>query len=177
MTQLFLSLLNVSFKASYIVLAILFIRFAFKRIPKSILCIMWSLVGIRLIMPVSIKSMFSLIPETDVSTNINQSISINNTSQNISNNVNQMMSSTSVSNTGSIDIMSILSIIWIIGMICMIIYTIYSYYKLYKKVNVSIQYSENVYLCDDIDTPFILGIIKPKIYPIIFISNTNILCA
>ncbi|MEE1012380.1 MAG: M56 family metallopeptidase, partial [Acutalibacteraceae bacterium] len=53
---------------------------------------------------------------------------------------------------------------WLIGMGVMLVYTLISYLVVKFKVRISVPLKENIYLCDGIDTPFILGIFKPKIY-------------
>ena len=62
------------------------------------------------------------------------------------------------------NIYSVLSYIWIGGAVCMLLYSVVSYLRIKKKVQASIRTNKNIYICDDISTPFILGIIKPRIY-------------
>ena len=65
MEALFLKLVNMSINASWLVLAVLALRFVLKKAPKSILCTLWALVALRLVVPVSFKSIFSLIPSAE----------------------------------------------------------------------------------------------------------------
>ena len=65
MADLFLKIVNMSISASWMVLVVLVLRFCFKKIPKWIRCILWGIVGLRLVMPFSIESMFSLIPSEE----------------------------------------------------------------------------------------------------------------
>ena len=62
MEAMFLQLVNLSMTAGWLVLAVLALRLLLRRAPKSILCAMWGLVGLRLLCPVSIESPLSLIP-------------------------------------------------------------------------------------------------------------------
>ncbi|MDY6180396.1 MAG: M56 family metallopeptidase, partial [Candidatus Faecousia sp.] len=62
MTDVFLNLINRSIAAGWLVLAVLLLRFLLKSAPKSFRCILWGLVGLRLICPFSIQSIFSLVP-------------------------------------------------------------------------------------------------------------------
>jgi beta-lactamase regulating signal transducer with metallopeptidase domain len=59
-----------------------------------------------------------------------------------------------------------LTILWIVGMLMALGYASYSYVSIRLKTRVSIRYrsSDKVYVCDDIDTPFIFGLVKPVIY-------------
>lgn len=61
MTALFLKLLNMSIAASWLILAVIVLRVVLKRAPKWIYCILWALVGIRLLCPLSIESALSLM--------------------------------------------------------------------------------------------------------------------
>ena len=65
MQAVFLKLLNMSITASWLVLAVIVLRLVFKKAPKSFRVILWALVGIRLICPFSVESVFSLIPSAE----------------------------------------------------------------------------------------------------------------
>ena len=64
MEKIFLHLLNLSITASYIVLAVILLRFLLSKAPKWISCLLWAMVGLRLAIPLSIESIFSLIPSS-----------------------------------------------------------------------------------------------------------------
>ena len=70
MEALFLNLVDMSIAASWLVLAILAVRFLFRRIPKWIFCLLWGLVALRLLCPFSIESTFSLVPDTEFQASI-----------------------------------------------------------------------------------------------------------
>ena len=171
MNNVFINLFNISIMASWLVLAIVIIRLIFKKIPKSIYCILWGIVGLRLILPFSLETTLSLIPSTNtIDTTIHTSKpTIQTGIEIVDNNINNYLSSNyfegvTVETDFFSSLISELTIVWIIGVILMIIYACYSYYKIYKQVQASILYKNNIYYCDDIDSPFILGIIYPKIY-------------
>ena len=65
MEAFFLNLVEMSMAASWLVLAILAVRFLFRGIPKWISCLLWALVALRLLCPFSIESTFSLVPDTE----------------------------------------------------------------------------------------------------------------
>ena len=94
MNDIFLDLFNISMMASWFVLAMILIRIIFKRIPKSIYCGLWGLVGLRLILPFSIESTLSLIPSSNViDTTIHQSRPIIQTGiEIVDNNINNYIS-------------------------------------------------------------------------------------
>ena len=60
--------------------------------------------------------------------------------------------------------MYLVSILWMIGIQILIVYFIVSYIKTYSKIKTATLYNENVYESDQIDTAFVFGLIKPKIY-------------
>ena len=69
---------------------------------------------------------------------------------------------------------STLSKIWAVGIAAMAIYYAVSYVILKRKVRVSIRYDKNIYLCDNISSAFILGLIKPKIYVPSYLSEVEL---
>lgn len=162
-----------SITASYLVLAVVVARLLLKKAPKWINCLLWALVGIRLIFPFSFESALSLIPSS-------QTISVNNTSTGrpftvqsgvpaVDTNINEFLGDkyyegvTVPTNTFT-DMTTVLSIIWLVGLLAMLLYGSISYLKLHKQVGASLLFNDNIYYCDNIDTPFILGFFKPKIY-------------
>ena len=59
---------------------------------------------------------------------------------------------------------NIASYIWLIGDLALIAYAVASFLGLKRKVEASIPLYDNVYLCDEIESPFVMGILKPRIY-------------
>ncbi len=183
MTDIFLSLVNISVTATYLVVAIILVRLILKKAPKWVNCILWALVAIRLVCPFSLESVTSLLPDNDFlpyETVFSQnerpigdvaSHYIKNNPVDFSlgfedgNVVFNEFSSPAHDFVNPLYLFTyIFSIIWVIGLIILLLYSIISYIKLYKKVSPSLLYRDNIYFCDNIDSPFIFGIIKPKIY-------------
>ncbi len=172
MTDLFLTILNMSITASYIVLAVILFRFLLRKAPKSLTVLMWAAVGIRLIFPFSLESIFSLIPSAQtVPQNIIYATTpyIDSGISFLNQNVNPIISSSFSPNAGdSVNPLHIwlfvAAIIWVIGIIAMLVYTLVSYLKINYKVREAVKLQENIYLCDNIASPFIFGVVKPKIY-------------
>lgn len=170
MNDIFLDVVNLSITASWVVLVVVLIRFALKKAPKWINCILWAVVGLRLVMPFSVESILSLIPSTEIISMPAYTTvpDINTGIQPVDNTVNEYIStyyhSTLDKGIDFSDILYVLGVVWIIGIVTMLAYAVISYVRLYNKVRVSIVYKDNIYHCDAIDSPFILGIIKPKIY-------------
>ena len=172
MEALFLKLVNMSITASYLVLAVLLFRVLLKKAPKYIRVILWGLVGLRLVFPFSIESVLSLIPNEEplpeeflyaATPQINTGISYVNNALNPV--IAQSLTPIELTSANPTQIWSfIFSHIWMIGMVVMVLYAVISYGIVRRKVRVSIPVGKNLRLCDYIDTPFILGIIRPKIY-------------
>ncbi|MFR4784722.1 MAG: M56 family metallopeptidase [Pilosibacter sp.] len=62
------------------------------------------------------------------------------------------------------NITTILSVAWIVGIFTFAVFALVSYRKIHNKVRPSLNVRDNIWICDDIQTPFILGCFKPKIY-------------
>lgn len=170
METLFLNIVNMSMTASWIILAVLFLRLIFHKAPKSYRILLWGLVAIRLICPISLESIFSLVPNTSIISNE----MLNHTEETMQHGfegsqliIYQGGTTNTIPNTTSSQVFDWTSIcmgIWLVGMILMATYCIYSYVKLFEQTKESIHLEKNIYMCDRIQSPFILGFIKPKIY-------------
>ncbi len=172
MEAVFLKNFNMSFTTCWLILAVIVLRLLLNKAPKRIRVIMWALVAVRLICPFSFKSIFSLIPSNEIITldsvhsptpTINSGInSINNIANPV---IAESFGSDITQTVFPLQIINMIaSNIWIVGIIVMLLYMLTSYFSIYKKIKESILLEDNIYLCDRISTPFILGLIKPKIY-------------
>ena len=63
MTELFMKLLNMSINAGWLVLTVLLVHIIFRKAPKWLFPVLWSFVGIRLLMPNALESRLSVIPD------------------------------------------------------------------------------------------------------------------
>jgi len=166
-----LNLLNVSISASFLAVAVIIFRLIFKKAPKALTVALWALVAVRLLCPVSIESNFSLIPNNEILPP--EILSVDPTK------VVDRISFDLISNpvfpdtlnreiTVSVDAfqldMIFLSLAWLGGVVLMLLYAVISYLRIYFKIKVSLNLKDNVYLCDKINTPFIFGVFRPKIF-------------
>ena len=69
---------------------------------------------------------------------------------------------------------SIFSKLWIIGVALMLTYSIISYIRIKKKINTAVLLRNNIYQSEAVVSPFVLGIIQPKIYLPFNVSEQNI---
>ena len=173
MAAVFLKLLNLSISASWLVLAVLVLRLVSKRSPKWMNVLLWGIVALRLVLPFSVESALSLIPSAetvspavvqfDPAPTITSGVSI------IDNAVNPALSEHfAAAPTMSVNPLYVWTYlagwVWLIGLGAMLLYALVSYLRLRRRVSVSLCVRENIYLCDAISSPFILGVVKPRIY-------------
>ena len=173
MAAVFLKLLNLSISASWLVLAVLVLRLISKRSPKWVNVLLWGIVALRLVLPFSIESALSLIPSAETvspaavqfapAPTITSGVSV------IDNAVNSSLSEHFAAvPTASVNPLyvwtEIAGWVWLIGLGAMLLYALVSYLRLRRRVSVSLRVRENIYLCDAISSPFILGVVKPHIY-------------
>lgn len=172
MEALFLKLVNMSISASWLVLAVVVLRFAMKKAPKWMTCALWAMVAIRLVFPFSIESMFSLIPDPapipqTVITNHTPIVSPN-TAPIVPNDpaapMQGILAGQQPSAITPASITELAATVWIIGVSVLLVYALVSYLLIRRKVSASLHLRNNIYLCDYIESPFILGILRPRIY-------------
>jgi len=170
-SSLFLHLFNVSVSASILALAVVIFRVIFKKAPRWLIVFLWALVAVRLVCPFSIESALSLIPSREVVPSeiltVDSNI-VHDTAYGLIENpayyeyFNSTVAVESV-NRFQRDVM-FYSLAWLIGVAVMLLYAAVSYARLRHTVRVSVPYKENVWLCDNVKSPFILGVFRPKIY-------------
>ena len=172
MTELFLNIVNMSISASWVVLAVLLLRLLLKKAPKWITVLLWGIVAIRMICPFSIESVMSLIPSAETISPqimIDKTPKINSGIPIINNIVNPVIGESfapdPAASTNPLQIwIPILSLIWIVGIAGMLIYTTISYFRVNRKIGTSVLLRDNIFQSESVVSPFVLGIIKPKIY-------------
>ena len=173
MSGIFLKLLNLSISASWLVLVVLALRLVLKRAPKWVNVLFWGMVALRLMLPFSIESALSLIPSAEtVSPEVvrfDPAPTITSGVEFIDNAVNPSLSeSFAAAPLASVNPLYVWTYlagwVWLIGLAAMLLYALVSYLRLRRRVSASIRLRENVYVCDDIASPFILGIVHPRIY-------------
>ena len=186
MSEFFLAVVNMSISASWIVLAVLILRLLLKKAPKWIAVLLWGIVALRLICPFSIESVLSLMPNAET---INPEILVDNAPI-IDSNIpvidgvenpgiigggnpvidgNPMTEEPSAptpeaSVTPLQTVIFVLSNVWLVGIAGMLAYTVISYFRVKGKIGTAVRLRENIFQSERVVSPFVLGIIKPKIY-------------
>ncbi|QHI71631.1 M56 family metallopeptidase [Aminipila terrae] len=169
MNELFFSVLHMSMTASYVILFIMILRLPLKRVPKNISYALWSIAAFRLLCPFSFKSIISFIPSgaDKIPQYIIQSQSPHINSNAI-NTVTQKAAMASAADYGVSPVQTFFNSwgwqIWVTGMVLMLIYSIFCILILKNRLKDSNHLQLNIYEAYNIKTPFVLGIVNPKIY-------------
>ena len=171
LTHILLHLFNVSVSASFLALAVVLFRLIFKKAPKWLTGSLWALVAIRLILPFSVESALSLIPSREVIPTEIMSVDPTKTPNTAFGFIQNptysgfVYSTVTVDNVNSFQFdLTVASYIWAVGVVLLLAYALVSYLRLRHTVKVSMSYKDNVWLCDSVKSPFILGVIRPRIY-------------
>lgn len=168
--KVFLQILNMSFTASFVIILVLIARLFLKKSPKVLSYALWGVVLFRLICPFSFESMFSLLP---VKSNpipldiVYEAIPTIDTGIPVINHtVNQSLSAaTPAASINPLQIWTFIgSTVWLLGIAILLIYSIISLMKLQKYLKNAVHEKDNIYLAEHLDTPFVMGFIRPKIY-------------
>lgn len=180
MERFLTELFYMSLTATYLVVIVLIVRLLLAKAPKWIRVILWGMVGIRLMIPLRIESVFSLIPRMMTPKTPNVSVvsaPINNVNAEVltpvlpefeagAGFVSSGMEAAEQTSAG-IQWWPVLFAIWGAGFVVMLIYCIYSYMRLSRCMREAVKYSENtvgIYQSEKVESPFVLGIFKPRIY-------------
>lgn len=198
MTKVFLYLANRSIRAGFLILAVIGLRFLFRKLPKGPQLLLWAVVALRLAVPFSPESPWSLLPSAEllssqatINTPLQRDPSILQAENEISvpatteaphvvtgaapTTATQPQTGSSASpgaletpaasGLGDLDVFfRICTVVWLLGMAAMISYGLISYLRLRKKLSVSLRQDGCIYICDEISSPFILGLFRPRIY-------------
>ena len=185
MEDFVMKLIEMSISASWLVLVVLVLRLLLKKSPRWIHVCLWALVAVRLVCPVSIETPVSLTP-TDLTDQVMGALPNSYYGDSMIHSYGTEDYDMAVSAgiqpeegdngylyvvtqpddpTKPVHTMQMLwDEIWLVGMAAMVVYALVSYVRLKRKVSASIDVGNGVYICDYIDTPFILGIFRPRIY-------------
>lgn len=172
MSEFFLKIVNMSISASWVVVAVLALRFCLKKAPKWANVLLWGIVAVRMVFPFSIESVLSLIPSAEtISPTImmEQTPSVQTGVPALNHVINPVISSSFTPAPGAsanpLQIwIPVLTGIWLFGIAALFLYSAVSYWRLHRKVCEAVILRGNIYQSEKVCSPFVLGIIKPKIY-------------
>ena len=165
MGAVFSKLVHISLMANWLILAVIVLRMLLKGAPRKIICILWALVALRLILPFSIESPVSMIPQTTsviqeaVDTNlIHPETVLSGTAQAPVPEGPKTVVESSQSRV------PVVPIVWCAGSFLMLSYLLFSYIRMRHLVVEAIPEADGIWICDSVTTPFILGLLRPRIY-------------
>ena len=172
MNEFFLKIINMSISASWLIFAVLILRLVLKKAPKWVNVLLWGIVAIRLICPFSFESALSLIPSAETFPKkiiSGPSFDVQSGITPVDNRINDYLGDryfegvTVPANNGN-TIMTILTIVWTIGILLLVAYTVISYWRLHREIDTAVRYKDNILQSENVSSPFVLGLIKPRIY-------------
>ncbi len=182
MEGLFIQLLNMGIAANFVILAVMFLRIILRNMPKGMRCILWGLAGIRLICPFAPQTVLSLIPSAQTVAKdiaLQQQPAVHSGIAVLNQAVNPVLAGAfAPKEEASVNPLQIwifaASVIWLVGIAVMAVYALASSWNLYRITRERVRWKENLYFCDRIDTPFILGVIHSRIYLPSFLNEEQI---
>ena len=160
MSAVFLKILNMSISASWIAATVLLLRLCLKRAPKWWNVLLWGLVAVRLMLPVSIESSLSLLPRAEV---VRPAV----IAPSVPGGAAPMIGGAAAIASGAktqLPIWTILAWVWLFGVLALFLYTAVSTLRLRHQVREAVRLRGNIYQSEQVASPFVLGILRPKVY-------------
>ncbi len=181
MDAIFMKLLYMSITGGIAIIAVIILRLLLCKAPRRIVYFLWLCVALRLAVPILPESSVGIIPSSET---ISSSFIAQNTqseaeligypaNEYLSDSYPDELTPTAVK---GVRVMAVLGYIWLGGVLVMLAYMFVSYLLLRRSIRVSVMLQNGVYLCDDVSSPFICGVIHPKIYLPSDISVEEIKC-
>ena len=184
MNTVFIKILNMSIAASWLIAVVLLLRPFLRKAPRWISCILWALVALRLIIPFTFESSLSAVPSSqtisvDASGEstpkirtgipvIDEQADIVLSQDNIHENSGTTSEREDPKPSDNADLLNTVcrigSIIWCAGVLGMLLWGLISFLQIRMKVRASVRIDGRVMACDEVSSPFILGVIRPRIY-------------
>lgn len=178
MTDIYLRIVELSWQAGVLALAVMLARLALRRAPKWAVYLLWALVAVRLVLPFSLQSPVSLqaaqspvtavlyeLPQTQEAAQKTDEVLSGGSAEPVT-----PLPPTEVVTVQPVPApkpamtVSLLAVIWLAGVVMMLTYMLVSYLGIYRRVCTAVRLEDNVYRCGSWGTPFVLGLLRPRIY-------------
>ena len=191
MEMIFLNVFNRSLAAGWLILAVIVVRFLLKKAPRRLSCVLWAVVAVRLLCPFFPASSFSLIPSGETisaeAVRFAPAPAIDSGIPALNEALNPMIGERFAPAPGtSVNPLyiwtAVAGIVWLVGVAVMAGYALLSSLRMRSVVREAVPLEsgaalpDNVWLCDAVRSPFILGIVRPKIYLPSGITREQMLC-
>ena len=174
MENLFQQVLQMNIYGSVAIIAVLILRKCFRRIPKRVTCLFWLIPGLRLLCPLNFNTIFSVMNIARLSEKENGTINetakavphaITAVPVNLQLMLREGIDTASVNTRQVNDPKMLMGYLWLIGMIVILTYLTVKTVNMFKLLRYAYRVcEEDYYISDAIDTSFVLGIVKPRIY-------------
>lgn len=191
MEMIFLNVFNRSLAAGWLILAVIVVRFLLKKAPRRLSCVLWAVVAVRLLCPFFPASSFSLIPSGETisaeavrfapAPAIDSGIPVLNEALNPM--IGERFAPAPGTSVNPLYIWTaVAGIVWLVGVAVMAGYALLGSLRMRSVVREAVPLEsgaalpDNVWLCDAVRSPFILGIVRPKIYLPSGITREQMLC-
>lgn len=165
MNSLFTSVLEISWQAGLIALAVMAVRPLLRRAPRRAVCMLWLLVALRLLLParLTVESPVSLqqpeSPPLQAYQELRQQEKVY-----VSAPPEQRPEMAGPAAAQGFALLDQLPAIWLTGVGCMALYMALSLLRMRWRLRAAPRIQDNVYRCTDWSTPFVLGVLAPRIY-------------
>lgn len=165
MNSLFTSVLEISWQAGLIALAVIAVRPLLRRAPRRAVCMLWLLVALRLLLParLTVESPVSLqqpeSPPIQAYQELRQQEKVY-----VSTPPEQRPEMAGPAAAQGFALLDQLPAIWLTGVGCMALYMALSLLRMRWRLRAAPRIQDNVYRCTDWSTPFVLGVLAPRIY-------------
>ena len=165
MNSLFTSVLEISWQAGLIALAVMAVRPLLRRAPRRAVCMLWLLVALRLLLParLTVESPVSLqqpeSPPIEAYQELRQQEKVY-----VSAPPEQRLEMAGPAAAQGFALLDQLPAIWLTGVGCMALYMALSLLRMRWRLRAAPHIQDNVYRCTDWSTPFVLGVLAPRIY-------------
>lgn len=191
MEMIFLNVFNRSLAAGWLILAVIVVRLLLKKAPRRLSCVLWAVVAVRLLCPFFPASSFSLIPSGETisaeAVRFAPAPAIDSGIPALNEALNPMIGERFAPAPGtSVNPLyiwtAVAGIVWLVGVAVMAGYALLGSLRMRSVVREAVPLEsgaalpDNVWLCDAVRSPFILGIVRPKIYLPSGITREQMLC-
>lgn len=172
MADVFIKTLNMGIAASWLILAVVVLRILLKRAPKRFRLLLWAVVGLRLVLPVSIESALSLVPSAQTlpegvmyaaAPELNTGIAALNDAINPAFTAAFAPEPAASANPLQV-LLPVASVIWLAGAAAMLLWALVSWLRLRRRVAEAVRLEGNMFESERVASPFVLGLIRPRIY-------------
>lgn len=172
MADVFIKTLNMGIAAGWLIVAVVVLRVLVKRAPKRFRLLLWAVVGLRLVLPVSIESALSLVPSAQTlpegvmyaaAPELNTGIAALNDAINPA--LTAAFAPEPAASANPLQVLlPVASVIWLAGAAAMLLWALVSWLRLRRRVAEAVLLEGNVFESERVASPFVLGLIRPRIY-------------